>query len=278
MDDGGHPTAMPNGTARPTHPMAPPRWERPSPFTWIAVVVLIAFLLHGLWTSELTPDRLNGAVFRLWRFLSQAIPPDPSRLPNVAEATLETFEMALVGTAIGAVISLPLALLAARNTTPHIVVYAVTRTVISFLRAVPDLVWGLVFIVTIGLGPAAGILAIAVDTVGFCGRFFAERVEELEPGPLEALRSTGASAPGVIAGAIVPAAMPSFVATTLFSLEGATRSAVVLGLVGAGGIGIELAASMQLLRYDEAATIIIVIFLVVISVERFSAAIRRRIL
>ncbi len=257
---------------------SPPRWERPSPFAWLATAVLLAFLLHGLWASELSPERLNGAIPRLGRFLSQAFPPDLTRLPQVAQATVETFEMALLGTAIGAVLSLPLSLLAARNTTPNLVTYGLSRSVIAFMRAVPDLVWGLIFIVTVGLGPAAGILAIAVDTIGFCGRFFAERVEEIEPGPLEALRSTGATEPAVIAGAIVPAAMPSFVATTLFSLEGATRSAVVLGLVGAGGIGIELATSMTLLRYDEAATIIVLIFLVVIAVERFSAAIRRRLI
>jgi phosphonate transport system permease protein len=157
-------------------------------------------------------------------------------------------------------------------------IYGLSRAIIAFTRAIPDLVWGLIFIVTVGLGPIAGILAIAVDAIGFCGRMFAERVEEIEPGPLDALRSTGATEPAVIAGAIVPAAMPSFVATTLFQLEGATRTAVVLGLVGAGGIGIELATSMTLLRYDEAATIIVVIFLVVIAVERFSAAIRRRLI
>lgn len=278
MVETGHPATPATGNDQSRANLPPPRWERRSPFTWLAAVILLAFLLHGVWSSGLTPERLNGAVPRLGRFLSQAIPPDLSRLPQVLEATVETFEMALVGTAIGAVVSLPIALLAARNTTPNIVVYGVARAIISFMRAVPDLVWGLVFIVTVGLGPAAGILAIAVDTVGFCGRFFAERVEEIEPGPLEALRSTGASEPAVIAGAILPAGMPSFVATTLFSLEGATRSAVVLGLVGAGGIGIELSTSMTLLRYDEAATIIVVIFLVVISVERFSAAIRRRII
>lgn len=255
---------------------APPRFGRPSPLAFVVLVAALAFFVHGLATSELTPARLTGGFGELASFLSRAFPPALGRLPDVARATLETFEMALVGTTVGAILSLPLALLAARNTNPHAVLYGLFRALITFLRAVPDLVWGLVFVVTVGLGPAAGVLALVVDAMGFCGRFYAERIEEIDPGPSEALRATGATPLGVIAGAVVPAALPSFVATTLFALEGATRSAVVLGLVGAGGIGIELSTSIQLLRYDEALTIILVIFAVIVGVERLSAAIRRR--
>lgn len=254
----------------------PARWRSPSPFAWILWVVLLAFLIHGLFSSEIELSDLAGSMPNLVDFLSQAFPPSLERISAVAGATLETFEIAIIGTAFGTLLSLPLALLAARNTSPHGSVYYATRGFISFLRSVPDLVWGLIFVVVVGLGPIAGICAITVDTVGFCGRFFSERVEELEPGPIKALRATGASPYGVISGAIIPAAFPSFVATTMFALELATRSAVVLGLVGAGGIGVELTTSMQLLRYDEALTIILVIFAVVIAVERLSSAIRRR--
>lgn len=256
----------------------PPRFTRPSPFVFVVLAGALAFFVHGLVVSELTPGRLASGLSELVEFLAQALPPATGRLPDVARATLETFEMALVGTAFGAALSVPLALLAARNTSPLVAVYGAARTLTAFLRAVPDLVWGLVFIVAVGLGPAAGICAIAVDVMGFCGRFFAERIEEVEPGPVDALRATGATVPAVIAGSVLPAALPSFVATTLFALESATRSAVVLGIVGAGGIGIELTVSMQTLRYDEALTIILVIFVVVVAVERVSAAIRRRII
>ncbi|MEL7477211.1 MAG: ABC transporter permease subunit, partial [Cyanobacteria bacterium J06555_12] len=169
-------------------------------------------------------------------------------------------------------------LLAAKNTTPHSVVHSASRSFIALLRVIPDLIWGLIFIVVVGLGAAPGILAIAVDTIGFCGKFFAERIEEVDPGPVEALRALGAPESGIVAGAIVPAVLPSFVATSLFALESSVRSAVVLGLVGAGGIGVELQTSMQLLRYDEALTIILVIFAVVTAVERLSAAIRRAVI
>ncbi|MEA5452843.1 phosphonate ABC transporter, permease protein PhnE [Leptolyngbya sp. CCNP1308] len=261
------------------HSLQPPvRWKRPSPFLFVLGVVMLSIFLHGVSISGLTAERMIRGVFRLYEFLDDAFPPDLTRLPNILKATLETFEMALVGTVFGAFLSLPLALLAAKNTTPYLLVYRVTRFFIGFLRAIPDLIWGLIFIVVVGLGPGPGILAIAVDVMGFCGRFFAERIEEIEPGTVDALRALGASQAGVIIGAILPETSASFVASTLFSLESSVRSAVVLGLVGAGGIGVELATSMQLLRYDQALTIILVIFLVVIAVEQVSSAIRRRLI
>jgi len=265
-----------NNSLPPSPHALPARWSRPSPWVFVVFVIFLAFFLHGLWISELTLPRILRGISRLGEFLSQAFPPDPSRLKNVLEATLETFEMALVGTTFGAVLSLPLSTLAARNTSPHPVIYTVSRGLITLLRVIPDLVWGLLFIVLVGLGPGAGVLAIAVDVMGFCGKFFAERIEEVEPGPIEALRVLGASEAAIVMGAIFPVTLPSFVASTLFSLESSVRSAVVLGLVGAGGIGVELATSMQLLRYDEALTVILVIFAVVLAVEQLSALIRKR--
>ena len=132
--------------------------------------------------------------------------------------------------------------------------------------------------VSVGLGPFAGTLAIVIDKIGFCGRFFAEAMEEVDRGPQEALSAMGASRLSLIMCAVFPAAMPSFINTSLFSLEKATRSSVVLGLVGAGGIGIELKVAMDLFNYDEAATIILAIFALVVLVERLSALLRKKVL
>ncbi|MEM9568323.1 MAG: phosphonate ABC transporter, permease protein PhnE [Cyanobacteria bacterium P01_E01_bin.34] len=256
----------------------PPRWKRPGAFWLVIAIAFLAFFIHGAVASDLTPQRLFRGIFRLGDFLRQAFPPSPNRFGSIVRSTIETFEIALVGTVGGALLSLPLALLAAKNTTPHSVLHSVSRSFIALLRVIPDLIWGLIFIVVVGLGAAPGILAIAVDTIGFCGKFFAERIEEVDPGPVEALRALGAPESGIVAGAIFPAVLPSFVATSLFALESSVRSAVVLGLVGAGGIGVELQTSMQLLRYDEALTIILVIFVVVTAVERLSAAIRKAVI
>ncbi|MEM8780165.1 MAG: phosphonate ABC transporter, permease protein PhnE [Cyanobacteria bacterium P01_G01_bin.49] len=253
----------------------PPRFRKPKFTVWLGIGILLAFFLHGLYVSGLTPERIYKGFFRLGEFLAEAFPPKPDRLINIITATIETFEMALVGTVFGALFSLPLSLLAAKNTSPNRAIYILSRGFITLLRVIPDLVWGLLFIVVVGLGAGAGILAIMVDVMGFCGKFFAERIEEIDPKPVEALRALGASQWGIIVGAIFPVTMPSFVASTLYSLEASVRSAVVLGLVGAGGIGVELATSMQLLRYDEALMTIIVIFVVVLLVEQISGIIRK---
>ncbi|MGV0579001.1 phosphonate ABC transporter, permease protein PhnE [Mycolicibacterium elephantis] len=257
----------------------PPRIRRPSLMTLVIVLVVGGLLVHG-WTQGATvrPDSLASGVFRLGEFLEDAVPPDASRLGPILKALLVTVEMALLGTLIGAVLSLPLAVLAARNTTPHWSLYAVSRAVITISRTIPDLVWGLIFVIAVGLGPEAGVLAITVDVMGFCGRFFAENIEDIDPARIEGLRALGAPRTGVLVGGVIPACMPSFVTTSMFALESSARSSVVLGLVGAGGIGIELATSMTLLRYDEAATIILAILVVVVVFERVSAAIRRRVL
>jgi phosphonate transport system permease protein len=259
-------------------PAPPPRFTSPPWWTWIACVAAGAFVLQGLGSADITPERLARGASNLGEFLGQAFPPDFSRGEVLAKALYETLQMAVVGVGFGVILSLPVALLAAANTAPHAVVRTAARTLISVSRTIPDLVWAMVFLVAVGFGPLAGILAIAVDTVGFCGRFFAERIEEIKPGPAEALASTGASRAGVVVGAILPEAFPSFVATGLFSVEKAVRAAVVLGLVGAGGIGVELRAAMNLFQYQQALAVILLILVVVIGIEQVSARIRRRLL
>lgn len=257
----------------------PPKWRRPSNASFALLVAVAFFLVHGYQGgARIDPTTLAEGVPRLVNFLSDAFPPDTDRLIPILRSLLVTFEMALLGTIVGVVLSVPLAVAAARNTTPHRFVYLLARGYISLCRTVPDLVWGLIFVVAVGLGPRAGVLAIAVDVMGFCGRFFAEAIEEMDPGLLDAGRCTGVHELGVVGGTVLPACLPSFVATSMFALESSTRSSVVLGLVGAGGIGIELSVSMQLLRYDEAMTIILAIFVVVLAVERTSSAIRRRLI
>lgn len=257
----------------------PPRLRRPSLQTILVVVIVGGLLMHG-WTegAAIRPDSLATGVFRLGDFFADAVPPDLNRLGPILAALLVTVEMALLGTIISVILSVPLAVLAARNTAPHWSLYAASRGIITVSRTIPDLIWGLIFVIAVGLGPEAGVLAITVDVMGFCGRFFAESIEDIDPGSIEGLRAIGAPRVGVIAGGVVPACLPSFVTTSMFALESSARSSVVLGLVGAGGIGIELATSMQLLRYDEALTIILVILAVVVAFERLSAAIRRRVL
>ena len=260
------------------HSQLPPRFRAPSALTWVVVVGFAAFFIQGVIASDISFDRLMRGANNLVRFVGQAVPPDFTRMPNIADAMLETMNIAIVGVTFGCLFSIPLAILAARNTAPTMLVRTIARFVISVARTIPDLIWALIFVVTVGLGPLAGILAIIMDTIGFAARFYSERFEEVQKGPAEALTATGAGRLSVIFGAILPESFASITATSLFSVEKAIRSAVTLGLVGAGGIGVELSTAMRLFRYDQAAAIILVILVVVIGFEQLSSMISKRII
>ena len=264
--------------AAPSSTLQPPRFERPGILAFLAYLLVIAFLVLSIEGSQLSVLGFFEGLPYMADLFVRMIPPDLSRIGPILSALLETFQMALVGTALGVLFSLPLAIWASKRLSPHPLVYYAARGLISWFRTVPDLVWALFFVVTVGLGPFAGTLALMVDTMGFCGKFFAEAMEETEEGPQEALTALGARRSGVICAAVIPAAMPSFINTSLFSLEKATRSSVVLGLVGAGGIGIELKVAMDLFEYPTAATIIVCIFILVLMVERLSSHLRQRII
>lgn len=256
----------------------PSRFQKPSIFAWVVLITFLAFFIQGISSADISLNRLIVGSSNLGEFFLSALPPSTSRLDVIAKSMLETLNMAIVGVTFGVLLSLPVALLCARNTSPHAIVRVAMINIVATLRTIPDLIWALIFVVAVGLGPLAGILAIIMDTIGFCARFFAERIEETNPKPGMALKASGASRTAVIAGAIIPECFPSFVATSLYSVEKAVRSAVVLGLVGAGGIGVELTSAMNLFRYKEALTIILVVLVVVIAVEQIAKAIRARIM
>lgn len=255
-----------------------PRWERPGAITFVLSVLAIAFVVWSFSSVGLSWERMQRGIPAMAGILARMFPPELDRLPQVLHSLLITFQMALVGAILGLVIAFPLAILAAEGISPHPVVRTASRGLIAFFRTVPDLVWALLFVIAVGLGPAAGVLAIMVDKIGFAGRFFAEAMEETDKGPREALAAMGASRMGIIFSAVVPEALPAFIATSLFSLEKAVRGSVILGLVGAGGIGVELKVAFDLFDYDGACTIIGCIFLLVLVVEQASHAIRRRII
>lgn len=259
-------------------PSIPPRVRTPSPLAWVLALGFAAFFIQGMIGADVSLERLQRGAANFVRFISMAIPPDFSRWDAIAGAMLETLNIAVVGVTLGCLLSIPLGFLAARNTAPHIAVRAIARLFISISRTIPDLIWALIFVVAVGLGPLAGILAIIMDTIGFAARFYSERFEEVPKGPSEALTATGAGRVSVVLGAILPESFASMTATSLYSVEKAIRSAVTLGLVGAGGIGVELSTAMRLFQYESAAAIILVILVAVIGFEHLSSTIRKRIL
>lgn len=186
----------------------PHRFNRPGGISFVGYVIVVLVILWSLEGAGWSLDRLLSSPPKLADFFSRAWPPSTHNLDGLAWKMVETLQIAVAGAAIGIVLSLPIALLAARGVLAGRGVNLVVRVILGFIRAVPDLAWALVFVVAVGLGPFAGMLAIAIDTIGFCGRFFADDMENTDPGPAEALTATGARRIDIAASAVIPAAFP----------------------------------------------------------------------
>lgn len=255
-----------------------PRWPRLTPAQFTLLVVVGAALLASIGEVAPSADRLIGAVPRMANLLDRMVPPetDPAFLGRMGLRLLETLQIALVGTLFGIMVSFPLAWCSAKGLSPLGPGRWLARGVVSLFRTVPDLVWALFFVSAVGLGAIAGTMTIIVDTAGFCGRFFAEAMEDSDKRPREALEAVGAQQIDILAAAVVPQCMPSFINTSLFALELAVRSSVVLGIVGAGGIGQELKTAFELFQYPKAMAIMLAIFVIVLAMEQLTDWLRRR--
>lgn len=260
---------------------APPRFQHRSIAEYVAIIVVLALVLTSVMNTAPSLDKLQRGTARLFApsgFLMQMFPPDFSRVEHITWKLVETLQMAVAGASLGLVFAVPFAILATDRLSPHPVIKIAARGMIAFFRTVPDLVWAIFFIIVVGLGPAAGVLALMIDKIGFAGRFFAEAMEEADTGPQDALRAIGASRMGIIFSAVFPACLPSFTATSLFALEKSVRGSAALGLVGAGGIGVDLKVAFDLFNYDEALTIILMMLVLVVAVEQGSSWIRSKLI
>ena len=259
------------------------RWPTPNGLPPLPLVGGVLALLAGLWLTapivKVDFVRLIGSLGRMVTFAGQMfVTPDWEYVPQLLAKMLETIEMTVLGTAVAIVVSLPLGILAAGNATPHPVVYRVTRDLLSLMRALPELVWALVFVSAVGLGPLPGVMALAFVTVGFMGKFFAESIEVVDHKAVEGVRAHGAGWLQVRLFAMLPQALPDFVGTVMYILDHNLRAAAILGLVGAGGIGYDLVMSMRLFQYDRLLLIALSIYLVVTVLDRASDRLRSRII
>jgi phosphonate transport system permease protein len=264
-----------------TATLAPPRFPHLGLPGYAALLIALALVISSLAATAPSLDKLAHGITRLFApsgLMTQMFPPDFSRIEPISWKLLETLQMAVAGCALGLIFAVPFAILATDRLSPHPLIRTAARAVIALFRTVPDLVWAIVFIIVVGLGPAAGVMAIMVDKIGFAGRFFAEAMEETDTGPQDALRAIGASRMGIIASTAFPACLPSFTATSLFALEKSVRGSAALGLVGAGGIGVDLKVAFDLFNYDEALAIILLMLALVVAVEQGSGWIRRKLI
>ena len=244
----------------------------------IWAVAAIAVLWFTGAQIGMNPIALVKGVPFMADFFSRMFPPDLTHLPLLKDATIETLQIAVWGTLIAILMSIPLALLGAKNTTPHPVVFHVTRMFLNALRAINELVFALIFVSAVGLGPFAGVLAIALHATGMLAKFCAEEIEGVDKGPIEAMQATGAGRLQVILFGIVPQVVPAFVSYSIYRFDVSIRAATILGLVGAGGLGFSLIKTMKLFKYHETATCILVIFIIVFVSDWICARIRSRIL
>ncbi|WP_439534406.1 phosphonate ABC transporter, permease protein PhnE [Polymorphobacter sp.] len=199
-------------------------------------------------------------------------------LRQVVAKLIETLEIALWGTLIAVLIGAPLAFLGARNLSPHPLLIVASRSIVSLLRSIPELISALFFVLAYGFGPVAGIFALALYAAGFLGKFYAEDIENADRGAQEALTAVGANRLKLFCYAILPQVLPQYVAYTLYILDRNVRMATVIGLVGAGGIGMELKGRYDLYQYAHVGTILIAIFVLVFALDQLAAWLRRRLI
>lgn len=194
---------------------------------------------------------------------------------TIIGATIQTIQMALAGTFIALLFAFPISFLAARNTSPHPLIYKSIRVFLNLLRTVPDLALGLIFVSAVGLGAFAGTLALAVHTTTVLAKLLSESIENIDEGVVEALKATGANYFQILSFAVVPQMLPDLISFTLYRFETNIRAAAVLGLIGAGGIGYLLNNAFRTFDYQEASAIVIILIVLVISVDSISARLRK---
>ena len=239
-------------------------------------VILAVVFLWAADGAEFNFAQLGAGAANIGEFLGRLFPPDFSQFPLIMQLLVETLQMAIVGTALGALLALLIAFGAAANIAPRWVYYP-CRWTMNILRSVPDLLLALMFVSAVGLGPFAGVLAMAVGSIGSVGKIFAEAMESVADGPITALTAVGASKRQIIQYAILPQAAPMLIGYTLLIFESNVRGATILGLVGAGGIGLELTTAMNRYEYGHLSAMIICIIVLVTLIDQVSAVIRRRV-
>jgi phosphonate transport system permease protein len=241
------------------------------------LALVAAVVVACLWaTGMLDGPRLSDGLPAIGILMGEMVPPDFSRWREWVEPLLETLAMSVAGTALAVALSVPLALLAARRTTPGGLAYHAARLVLNTLRSIPELIMGIIFVAAVGFGMLPGVIALGLHSVGMVGKFFAEAIEHAHPAPIEAAQATGAGPVQVIAHSVFPQVYPQFADVTMYRWEYNFRASTVMGMVGAGGIGTELVGALRLLDYPQVGALMILILAAVTVVDALSGRLRRK--
>jgi phosphonate transport system permease protein len=257
-------------------------WQRHTPLQRLSrfgfYLFAVAALVVSLRTIDVIPEFLYDAPDQMVDLVSRMWPPDLTYIAPTIQGLVETLHIATLGTIIAIVMAVPVGLLAARNVTPNLPLNLFAKFVFVTSRSINSLVWALLFVAIFGPGPLAGTLAIAFRSIGFTGKLFAEALEECNKGSIEALNAAGASSLSTLLWGYWPQVRPAFWSILLFRWDINIRESAVLGIVGAGGVGVALDTALNLLYWDQVAVVLIAIFIVVVLAEILVTMVRARLL
>lgn len=244
---------------------------------FIAVLLLALVVWSGMaanfsWTKLLDSTQHLVNIYELW------FPPNWDKAETAFSAVLLTLQMAFFGSFVALVMVLPASFLAAKNTTPNKGIYQVARGSFSFLRSIPDIVIGLIFVMAIGPGPFAAVLAILLHNIGVLGKLISELVEAAEKGPQEAIQSVGLGKSMIALYGILPQIMPNILSHYFYRFEVAIRSSIILGFIGGGGIGQYLLNSYRTFQYQDVTVFVLFIVVLVVMVDLLGGYIRNKII
>jgi len=236
----------------------------------ILIVVVASLVIVGFFD----PERIAEGVPAMSQLIREMIPPDFSRWSHWVKPLVDSMAMSIAGTSIAVFLSLLLCFFAARNTSPHPLLFYLSTFILNITRAVPELILGMILVAAVGFGSLPGTLALGLHSVGMLGKFFAESIELCDREPIEAVKSAGASQLQVITHGILPQIFPSLADVTFYRWEYNFRASMVVGAVGAGGIGLEIISALRIMKYAQVSALLIVVLVVVTILDATSSRLR----
>ncbi|MGB3787189.1 MAG: phosphonate ABC transporter, permease protein PhnE [Phormidesmis sp.] len=241
------------------------------------LVGAIAVLIYSAQVSDISLVELFEGSGTMAEYVSRYFPPDFTDWRFYLQDIIETIAMGIWGTLLAAIVAAPISVFASENLCPVWLVQP-TRRLMDTMRAINEVVFALIFVVAVGLGPFAGVLALFVHTTGTLGKLFSEAIENIDPGPVEGVRASGANQIQEVLFGVIPQVIPLWISFTLYRFEANVRSASVLGIVGAGGIGVSLYQSFRSFKYPKVCAILIILIVAVSLLDLLSARLRRQLI
>lgn len=246
---------------------------------WLAGLGFLAWLAWSFWLFDITPARLWNGLSGLFTILRLMVPPNPGELwMDIVKGMVESVAMAFLGTVLAAIVAVPLGFLGARNVITVTLLRFSIRRFFDGIRGVDQLIWALAYVRAVGLGPLAGVLAIFTSDLAVLAKLYAEAIENAEKRQSEGVIAAGGNRLHALRYGVLPQVLPVMLAQALYFFESNTRSAAILGVVGAGGIGLQIAERIKVRHWDEVAFIIILMVLTVAAIDMLSGLVRRRLI